>query len=121
MGKPTLLIGASPKKERYANKAMHMLMEHGHEVYPYHPKYREVDGQRVYNDFADVPGPVDTVTVYVRPDILEGLLPEISALDPGRVIFNPGTESPALQRALEAKGIETLQACTLVLLTTKQF
>ena len=121
MEKPTVVIGASPKKERYSNKAMHMLLDHGHEAYPFHPVEKEIDGQRVYNSLTDLPGAVDTVTIYVRPQILNELLPEIAALRPRRVIFNPGTESPDLQRELEAAGIEVVQACTLVLLTTSQF
>jgi hypothetical protein len=43
------------------------------------------------------------------------------ALNPRRVIFNPGTESAPLQQALDEAGIEWLEACTLVMLRTGQF
>ena len=38
-----------------------------------------------------------------------------------RVIFNPGTENGELEAALRAAGIESEEACTLVLLRTGQF
>jgi hypothetical protein len=45
----------------------------------------------------------------------------ILALKPGRVILNPGTESPDLEQALSDAGIPWLHACTLVMLRTGQF
>jgi hypothetical protein len=37
------------------------------------------------------------------------------------VLFNPGTENPELQKLLEQNGIETEEACTLVLLRTGNY
>jgi hypothetical protein len=37
------------------------------------------------------------------------------------VIFNPGTESAAVQERLTQAGIEWFEACTLVMLKTDQF
>ena len=42
-------------------------------------------------------------------------------LNPDRVTFNPGAENPGLREMLEAHGIHTEEACTLVLLSTGQF
>jgi hypothetical protein len=33
------------------------------------------------------------------------------------LIFNPGTENPELERMAAQKGIETVEACTLVMLS----
>ena len=51
----------------------------------------------------------------------ESLGDAIVRLKPKRVIFNPGAESPALRKKLEAAGIRVLWECTLVLLRTRQF
>ena len=64
---------------------------------------------------------IDTVTLYVGPANQEGLFAYLKALSPRRVIFNPGTENPDLERELETAGIQTEEACTLVLLHTGQF
>jgi predicted CoA-binding protein len=37
------------------------------------------------------------------------------------VIFNPGTENEEFQKILEKNGIKNETACTLVLLSTKQY
>lgn len=69
----------------------------------------------------EVSGHVDTVTLYVGPEVSSELESAIAELHPDRVIFNPGAENPALKAALEANGIGTEEACTLVLLNTGQF
>jgi predicted CoA-binding protein len=115
------ILGASNNPERYAHMAFSLLREHGHEVLPVHPALGDIDGVRVVRSLAELAGSVDTLTLYVRPEIAEGALPEILALRPGRVIFNPGTESPSLRELLSREGIPSVEACTLVLLRTGQF
>jgi hypothetical protein len=36
-------------------------------------------------------------------------------------VFNPGTENPDLEQLAEDAGIETIRACTLVMLSTGQY
>ena len=64
---------------------------------------------------------MDTLTVYVGPRHIGPLIDDIVVAGPRRVILNPGTESPELERVLERHGIPYLEACTLVLLATGQF
>jgi len=111
-----VILGASNKPDRYAYRAFRMLREHGHEVIPVHPALIEIEGVAVVKAPGSVEGPVDTVTLYVSPAISEPLTGEIVALRPGRVIFNPGTESAKLQSALDKAGIPYEEACTLVML-----
>lgn len=113
----SLILGASDKPERYANKAMHQLLNHGHQVVLVNPKGGTIDGLTVHAAISDVLTPVDTVTVYVNPDILNLHLESIARLNPRRVIFNPGTESSSAAEFLRAKNIEVEEACTLVLLS----
>jgi|JI10StandDraft_1071094.scaffolds.fasta_scaffold940656_2 predicted CoA-binding protein len=116
-----VIVGASDKSDRYANMAQRLLSEHGHTVVPVHPKLEEIDGVPVIADLNDVQGAVDTVTMYVGPAISAGLEERLVRLKPSRVIFNPGTENPALEAALNTAGISTEEACTLVLLRTGAF
>ncbi len=60
--------------------------------------------------------PVDTLTLYVGRQRLEPLIDQVIALRPGRVIFNPGTESQELMHRIGQAGIQWLDACTLGLL-----
>lgn len=116
-----VVLGASPDHDRYSNKAMHLLAAHGHRVIPVSPLYTEIEGQAVLKDLGGVTGPVDTLTLYLSPKRLLPIAADIVRLKPGRVIFNPGTETPELQAQLDAAGIPWLEACTLVMLRTGQY
>lgn len=116
----TLIIGASLNPERYSYKAAEKLLANNHEIYMIGNREdtlfeREVSKQQVA--FADV----DTVTMYVSPQNQTNYFDYIPKLNPRRVIFNPGTENPELAKHLEANGISTEEACTLVLLATKVY
>ena len=115
------IIGASDNPERYSHKALLLLRQHGHEVVPVHPKLSEIEGVPVVADLSMITGPVDTVTLYVGPAISLTLKDKLIALNPKRVIFNPGTENAPLQSTLTSAGIACEEACTLVLLHTGQF
>ena len=116
-----VIVGASDRPERYSYRAFQQLQAHGHRVSLVHPRLKDVDGVAVVDSLEAVERPVDTVTLYVNPAILEPLIPGLIALAPRRVLFNPGTESEAAEQALKAAGIEVEEACTLVLLSTGAF
>lgn len=116
-----VVLGASPDTERYSNKAQRLLAEHGHRVIPVSPVYDEVEGVQTLKSVAEVNAPVNTLTLYLSPKRLLQMQDDIVRLRPGRVIFNPGTETPELQQALSAAGIPWEEACTLVMLRTGQY
>lgn len=118
-----VIVGASPKPDRYAHKALLALRRHGHEVVPVNPTLTttEIEGVPVVHDVGEVTGPVDTVTMYVGEKISAGLEDKLIALRPRRVIFNPGAENAILAVDLERAGIKCEDACTLVMLSTGQF
>ena len=115
------MLGASHKAERYSNRAVRALKQHGYRVVPVNPAHDEVEGLPAAAGLADVSGPVDTLTVYIGPRHIGPLVDAIVAARPRRVILNPGTESAELERTLDRHGIPWLEACTLVLLATGQF
>jgi uncharacterized protein len=115
------VLGASPKPARYANQCIRLLMEKGYRVTPVHPRFETVEGLPVAAELGALQRPVDTLTLYVGPERLAPMADDIVALAPGRVVFNPGTETPEVQRRLDAAGIEWFEACTLVMLKTGQF
>jgi len=101
--------------------AVVLLRQQGHEVYPVNPALTTIEGIQVYPELAALPAKVDTVTLYLGPARQESLAAELLAALPRRVIFNPGTENEELAAQLRQAGIETLEACTLVMLKTGVF
>lgn len=115
------VLGASTNEERYSFLAVKMLKEYGHQPIPVHPKGHVVVGITALKSLSDIDQPVDTLTVYVNSKISSAAQDEIVKINPRRVVFNPGAENSELSQALTATGIETIEACTLVMLRTDQF
>ena len=120
-GSRVAVLGASPKEDRYSFKAVRMLKEHGHIPVPVHPAEHIVDGDKCASSLTEVEQPIDTLTVYVSSKISDGELDNILSLKPRRVVFNPGAENSSLAEKLKSKEIETIEACTLVMLRSDQF
>ena len=115
------VLGATPKAGRFAHQAVIRLKQHGYKITPVHPKFAEIEDLPVSSSLTQINEQVDTLTLYVGPDKLAGMVNEIVNLKPGRVIFNPGTESRELQSALDDAGIQWQEDCTLVMLQAGKF
>lgn len=116
-----VVLGASPKPERYSNQAVRALVAHGHHVIPVHPLLKKIAGVVAVPALSSFKGPVNTLTLYVGPERGKELLQDMIKLGPDRVIMNPGTESDEIEEELKANNITVLRACTLVMLRTDQF
>lgn len=113
----TLVLGASEEPSRYSNMAIRMLRKHGHAVIAIGRKAGQVEDVIIETDTPERDD-IDTVTLYMNPMHQRPLLDWIISLKPKRIIYNPGTENPELQILATAHGIENLEACTLVMLST---
>lgn len=118
--KPTVVIGASPNADRYSNKATLSLQKHGHTVFPVGIRSGNINGINIITDRPALEN-IDTVTLYVGLDNQPAWIDYIFSLKPKRIIFNPGTENPEFEAMAESKGIEAIEACTLVLLSINQY
>lgn len=116
----TLVIGASNKPERYSYKAIKMLREYGHSVIGLSNNAGSIDDLEFKLEYPENEA-IDTVTLYVRPDLQADFIKKIIQTHPRRVIFNPGTENPDVYESLALAGISTVEACTLVMLRTQQY
>jgi len=116
-----VIVGASPRPDRYSRKALELLRQHGHRTLPVNPAYDEILGEKCYPRISAAPRPIDTITVYLREDLSNPLIDEIIGAKPRRLIMNPGAENQALADRAKEAGIEVVEACTLVMLRTGQF
>ena len=112
----TVVLGATPNPSRYAYMAVKSLQRHGLEVIPVGRKEGEVGGLKILNGKPELED-IHTVTLYLNPTNQVEWYDYILALNPKRIIFNPGTENPELIKLAREKDIETMYACTLVMLS----
>jgi len=118
--KKTMIIGASANSTRYSYLVANKLVRKGYEIVNVGRGEGKVGGvpiegmDKTYDD-------IHTITIYVSPSNQPIYEDYILKTNPKRIIFNPGAENESLSEKAKQKGIETIDACTLVMLNTGQF
>ena len=112
-----MVLGASPRPERYANMAVRRLILAGIDVWALGLRPGWIENTAIHTVLPEG-RPVHTVTLYVGPAGLEPWMDRLLALSPRRIIFNPGTEHPDFAARAAARGVEVVEGCTLVMLSS---
>lgn len=108
------VIGASPDRRKFGNKAVRAYRDAGYTVVPVTPRHAEVEGLPAYAAITDVPGVVDVASVYVPAEVGQTLVEGIAEKRVGELWINPGAESDALIARARALGLQPIQACSIV-------
>jgi predicted CoA-binding protein len=108
------VIGASSAHNKYGNRAVRAYLRQGWTVYPINPNEKTIEGLAVYARLADVPGPIDRVSMYVPPSIGITLLEAIKAKGSTELFLNPGSESDELVERATTLGLDPIQACSII-------
>lgn len=94
------------------------LAEAGVDVVPvpvYYPEVTEILGRKVYRKLVDVPGELDLVDVFRRPQDIEQHLEDLLAKRPRAVWFQSGIRNDAAAQRLAQAGIQVVQdRCLMV-------
>jgi len=114
--KKTLVIGASTNPTQYSHLAVRKLLTAGHQVEAIGREGFNIENISIGTTMSPFEG-VDTVTIYLNADRQKSYEEYILSLHPKRIIFNPGAENPSFFKEATHKGIDTLEACTLVMLS----
>lgn len=109
------------KPESRAGAAAHYvpkyLQDAGYEVIPvpvYYPDIDEILGQPVYRTVSAVPGEIDMVDVFRRPEDIPPHVADLIAKKPAVVWFQLGIRNDDAARELARAGIRVVQnRCTL--------
>jgi len=118
--KKTLVLGASANPSRYSYLAINRLKNLNHPVIGIGKKAGRVGDIDISVDQHEIED-VDTVTLYLSAANQKQYYDYILSLHPKRIIFNPGAENDELVAIAKENGIQPLEACTLVLLSTGQY
>jgi uncharacterized protein len=118
--KKTLVLGASTNPERFSYMAVRKLKYGNIPVVAVGLREGEISGVRIEKPFPKFED-IHTITIYIGPKNLTAYYDYITGLKPRRVIFNPGTESPAFAEKLSQEGIEVVHACTLIMISNNLY
>ena len=94
------------------------LADAGFDIVPvpvYYPEVKEILGRPVYRRLVDIPGPLDLVEVFRRPQDIPPHVPDIIAKHPTTVWFQLGIRNDAAAEELAEAGILVVQdRCLMV-------
>lgn len=112
--KTIAIIGASSNREKYGNKAVRAYKDQGYTVYPVNPRAGIIEGLKSYKSILDIPGPVETASLYLPPALTLRVLDELKQKGVQTVFLNPGTEDAQVLEKARALGLNAVQACSIV-------
>jgi len=118
--KKTVVLGASDNPSRYSYLAVERLTSHQHPVVAIGRKEGSIGNVAIIKEHP-AEKEVDTVTLYLNAENQKAYYDYILSLHPKRIIFNPGAENEELEDLAKENGIQPMEACTLVLLSTGQY
>jgi uncharacterized protein len=121
MEKTTLVLGASPKEDRYSNRAVKTLKKNNIPVIAVGRREYDHEGLKILKGIPGDIGTVHTVTLYLSAENQKEYYDQILKLHPGRVIFNPGAANPEFEEILANEDIEVVTDCMLAMLACRQF
>ena len=107
------VAGASRNRSKFGNKCVRAYQAEGWEVVPVHPTEREIEGLAVRRTVADIPVPIDRISVYLPPQTTARLLAAFAATG-AEVWFNPGSAGDTVLAAARDLGIAFRAACSIV-------
>ena len=119
--KVTLVLGASPNPDRTSYEAVISLMYKGIPVVAIGRREGQIGDIKIQKDLPVLNGKIHTVTLYMSAANQEEFYDYILSLEPKRIIFNPGTRNPELADMAVIQGIEVIEQCMLVMLSSGDF
>lgn len=102
------VVGHSDDSSRDSHRVGLYLREQGYEVFPVNPKARPVAGLRFYPDLASVPGRIDIVDIFRKPEFIPEIVDEAIRLRAGAIWMQLGLAHNAAAGKARAAGLSVV-------------
>lgn len=103
------MVGLSDDPSRASFGVGAALLRHGFDIVPVNPTLDEVFGIKSYATLEDVPGDIDVVDVFRRPEHLEGVAQQAAAIGARALWLQLGLRSAEARRIAEAAGMDYVE------------
>lgn len=111
------IIGATPRKEKFAYKIMKKLQKHNYDVYLINPNYEEIEESKCYASLKDLPIKPDVIDMVVPPTVSIKTIDIAKELGIEYIWFQPGTANEEVIDKAEELGLKIVyHDCVLVAL-----
>ncbi len=104
-----VVVGASPIEQKPGYWVPEYMQEQGYRIIPVNPEAEEVLGETCYPDLKSVPGPVEFVNVFRRPEYCAGVVRDAIAVGAKAVWLQQGIVSEEARRLAEEAGVTFVQ------------
>ncbi|MFD1037871.1 CoA-binding protein [Virgibacillus byunsanensis] len=75
------VVGLSDNPNRTSHQVSKIMQENGYKIIPVNPTVNEVLGEKAYPSLTDVPGEIDIINVFRRPEHLPEIAKEAAKTD----------------------------------------
>ena len=112
------VAGASTRREKYGNKILRALMQHGMKVHPLNPASEVVEGLQAFASLHDLPAAPDALSIVTPPIVTRQMVEQAIAVGVKHVWMQPGAEDAEASRMAREAGLSVIDdgSCILVLL-----
>lgn len=113
--KTIAVVGLSNKPDRPSYEVAGYLKDAGYRIIPVNPTIKEALGERAYPSLRDVPGKVDVVQIFRRPEEVPAVVDDAIAIGAKVVWMQPGAENEQAAAKARAAGlVAVVGACMMV-------
>lgn len=106
--KTIAVVGLSDKPERDSYRVAEYLQAHGYRIIPVNPAVAEVLGEPSYASVAEIPGPVDVVDIFRKPDAVGPIVQEAISTGARVVWMQLGVVNEPAAAAARAAGLQVV-------------
>ena len=106
--KTVAVVGLSDRPDRPSYDVARYLQEAGYRVIPVNPNVHEVLGEPSYGDLTEIPGEVDLVDVFRKPEFVPGIATEAIRIGVKSFWMQEGIVSGWARDELAAAGISVV-------------
>ena len=103
------VVGLSDDPYRASYGVASALLSRGYEIVPVNPTVDEVFGLSSYPSLSEVPGDIDLVDVFRRPEHLEGVAREAAAVGAKALWLQSGLRSAEARRIAREAGMDYVE------------
>jgi predicted CoA-binding protein len=103
------VVGLDSDPMRFSNSVTSYMLAAGYEITPVNPKETEVFGLKAYDRVEDVPGAVEIVNVFRRPEFIPDVVDDAIAAGAKVLWLQSGIRHDEAAKRAEDAGIEVIQ------------